>query len=223
MLGAVRDTEYVEYLRHALAARLSRDIRIFQRQFNILIDRQLFDQVETLEDEADSATPQFSQFHFIPPCGILYVEPVLTAIGHIEHAENRQQGRFSASGRPRHGDVLTGIDFEVDVVQCRRGDFSTGKLLGGIYQLEHCASMESNCQFAAARPCRILNTWTRSLARRLPGPKPLRAGCCCGGPRQSFGARLTGSGETRQPPKHRRYHSGMRRWAESAQGLSRPG
>src|ERR1700719_112159 len=98
MPGAVRDTEYVEHLRHALGARLSRDIRIFQRQFNILIDRQLFDQVETLEDEGDSATPQFTQLAFTPPCDILSVEPVLTAIGHIEHAENRQQGRFTASG-----------------------------------------------------------------------------------------------------------------------------
>src|SRR5258708_10929330 len=117
MLGAVRDTEYVEYLRHALAALLSRDISIFQRQFNILIDRQLFDQVETLEDEADSAAPQFTQLHFTPPSDILCVEPVLTAIVHIEHADNRQQGRFSASGRSRHGAVLTGIDFDADVVQ----------------------------------------------------------------------------------------------------------
>jgi uncharacterized membrane-anchored protein len=90
MLGPVRDTELIEHLGHSLATRIYRDTAVFQRQLDILIDSQLLDQVETLEDETNSATPQLRELDLTRPCNVLAIEPVLPLIGYIEHAENRQ-------------------------------------------------------------------------------------------------------------------------------------
>ena len=86
-----------------------------ERQFDVLVDREIADQIEGLEDESDLPVPdpgplrRGQTFHRMPRQG------VGPGARRIEEPEDREQGRLPAARRPGDGDVLALVDGEVDV------------------------------------------------------------------------------------------------------------
>src|SRR5690242_18702040 len=114
MLGAMRNSDLVE---HALDAALPLrrwDVVIEQSEFDILADRELVDQIEALEDEADVVLARLGKRDFGEARDLLAVEHVGPAGGAIEHSHDIQQGRLAAAGWAHDGDELALGDFEVD-------------------------------------------------------------------------------------------------------------
>ena len=86
-----------------------------QGQLDVLVDGEVAYQVEALEDEADLAVPGARAGRYLEARHGPAVEPVLTVGRRVEQPENRQQRRLSAAGGSRDGDVLPGVDVEVDL------------------------------------------------------------------------------------------------------------
>jgi hypothetical protein len=97
---------------------------VFERQLDVLEHGQFLDQVEALEDEADLPAPQRVQRASLQPATLLAFEPVLAGRRHVEQAEDGQQRRLAAAGRPGDGHVFAGGDLEVDAVERRGLDFA---------------------------------------------------------------------------------------------------
>ncbi len=112
-------------------------VRVFQRHPDVLLDGQLFDEIEALEDEAHAPAAQIVELVLPITRDVLPVEPVLAAIRRIEHAENRQQCRLAAARGAGHRDILARPDLEIDPVERRGDDLAADELLGGIDELEH--------------------------------------------------------------------------------------
>ena len=82
------------------------DAAIDQRDFDILLDGELVDQVEALEHEADVGAAQQGQSAFGGTGDILVEKEELTIARTVEQAKNVQQGRLAATRRPHDGDEL---------------------------------------------------------------------------------------------------------------------
>src|SRR5439155_26770987 len=86
-----------------------------ERQLDVLVDRQVADQVERLEDESDPPVP------YPGPLGGRQVrdrpalEQVRPLSGRVEQAEQRKQSRLPAPRRSRDRDVVALLDLEMDV------------------------------------------------------------------------------------------------------------
>ncbi len=83
-------------------------------QLDVLVDVQVANQIEALEDEPDFAVPHPGALGQRQVGDRLAVEDVLAVGRRVEQAENRQERGLAAAGRAGDGDVLAGLDFEVD-------------------------------------------------------------------------------------------------------------
>src|SRR5258708_40120732 len=108
-----------------------------QRQFDILGDVQLVDQIEALEDESDGVLAQLGE-----PCtrtarDVLSAEPIFAAGRTIEHADDVEKSGFAAARWPHHSDELANRDFQIDVTQ--RCGFNLGRAidLGEMFERYH--------------------------------------------------------------------------------------
>src|SRR5690606_21725718 len=98
-----------------------------QRELDVLVDRQLVDQVEALEDEAERAPPEVGPAALVVARDVGAVEDEPPAAGLVEQAEDVEQRGLAAAARPHDGDELAGPGLERDVVE--RGRLH---LVGGI-------------------------------------------------------------------------------------------
>ena len=87
---------------------------IGERQFHVLVHREIADQVERLENEADFAIADaraLAIFRSSPACRSGYMLP---SARRIEQAQDRQQSGLAAAGRPRDRNILALAGFQVD-------------------------------------------------------------------------------------------------------------
>jgi hypothetical protein len=80
---------------HHLLAFRSRDAAIGQRQFDVLVYRQVADQIKCLENEPDLAIPDAGPLAQFDALYGLAVELIAPVAGRIQQAQDRQQRRFS--------------------------------------------------------------------------------------------------------------------------------
>ena len=86
------------------------------RQLDVLLGRELVQEVEGLEDEADLGAPQARQRPLGIPVDPLSGQPQLPGPWPVEPAEQVQQRRLPAAARPRHREHLTACYVQADTV-----------------------------------------------------------------------------------------------------------
>ena len=104
---AMRHADALQRLQHAaLALGDWHAVAIGQRQLDILIDREIADQVETLKDEADLAVADARAVAEIQVRHRLAVQVVVAAGGRVQQSDDGQQRGLAAARRAGHGNVL---------------------------------------------------------------------------------------------------------------------
>ncbi len=122
MLGAVGDADPVHHRIDARAPIRGRHIVIKQRQLDILAHRQLVDQVEALEDEADVALAEVGELGLVQFGDFGAVEQIRSVGRAIQHADHVQQGRFAAARRPHDRHEFAVRHVQIDAVERSRLD-----------------------------------------------------------------------------------------------------
>ncbi len=90
-------------LRFAVAAIRERDVEV-------LVNRQVIEQVVVLENETDLLVAQDSALLRFQLMDRGAVEEIFAAPAEVVHAEQMQQGRFPRARRPHHGDEIAFLD-----------------------------------------------------------------------------------------------------------------
>ena len=114
VLGAVGHADALERGVDALAPLVRLHAAVDERQLDVLEHREVADQVEALEDEADLAVADPGPLRHRQLGHFLAVQPVLAVGRRVEQAEDRQQRGLAAARRPGDGDVLALLDLHVD-------------------------------------------------------------------------------------------------------------
>jgi hypothetical protein len=94
---------------------------IDQAEFDVFSNRQLVDQVEALEHEAQRHRAKAGEFGFIERRKIALAEQIAPCRRAIDRAQRVEQGGFAATRRPHDGYEFARCHVEVDVGQ--RGRF----------------------------------------------------------------------------------------------------
>src|SRR5262245_11389950 len=123
MLGAVAHPHPFERFRHARAALRRPHAPVGERQLDVLVDRQVANEVEALKNEADLAVADARALRRLQIRDRLIVQRIVAFGRCVEQTEDGQQGRLAAAGGPRYGNVLAGADLDVDVIERVRLDF----------------------------------------------------------------------------------------------------
>ncbi len=140
MARAMGDADLVHHLVDTALALGGGDVVVEQGQLDILAHRQLVDQVEALEDEADVGLAHVGELALREAGDLLSVEQVRTARRAVEHADHVEQGRFAAARRAHDRDELALGDVKVDRVERGRLDRVGAIDLREFAHLEHRAS-----------------------------------------------------------------------------------
>src|SRR5690606_35585584 len=120
----------LQYLFHALLAFCSGYLRINEGQLNSIKNRQLVNEVKTLENEADVVLAQVGTFALIEFGHLDVVEQVAPVIEVVEQAYDIEQRRLSTSRRAHHRDKLTFFHVDAQVIERYRFHlFGTVKFL----------------------------------------------------------------------------------------------
>ena len=101
---------------HALALGLL-DVAIRQRQIDVLVDRQVVEQVIALEDEADVLLLQPHAVLRRQLVHRLVEQPVLAGPGAVVHAHDVQQRALAGARRAHDRHELALLDVDVDAAQ----------------------------------------------------------------------------------------------------------
>src|SRR5690606_19411203 len=120
VLRARGKTDELEGFPHEIAPLSPRHALVEQRQLDVLVDVELVEQVEALEDEADVAFAQLGEAVLREARDLAIGEPVAPARRRIDQADDVEQRRFAASGRPHDRDELALLDRQIDARE-RRG------------------------------------------------------------------------------------------------------
>src|SRR6185369_3682489 len=118
VLRAMRHADALECIRNALLSLARAHAAIRQRQFNVLVDREVADQVEALEDETNFAVSDPGALRKRKVLYRMTVEDVLTVARCIQQAQNREQSGFAAARRSGDGNVFTLFDIEMNTGEC---------------------------------------------------------------------------------------------------------
>ena len=111
------DVEAIEDVAdHAVALGLL-DVAIRQRHVEVLVHRQMIEQVIALEHEADVLLVQPRAILRAQPVHRLAAEVVLAGPRAVVHADDVQQRRFAGARRPHDRDELAVLDVERDAPQ----------------------------------------------------------------------------------------------------------
>ena len=95
MAHAVCHADLLESLLHALLALGSAKATIGQRQFYILLDREVADEIEALEDEADLTVADAGPLGKAQICDRMAVQGIASARRCIQQPQDREQGLMS--------------------------------------------------------------------------------------------------------------------------------
>ena len=105
-------------------------------QLDVLEDREIADQIEALEDEADLAIADARRVRGLELGDRPAVELVRPLRGGVEEAQDREQRRLAAPRGPADRDVFAARDLDADVRQRVRFDVLGGEDLGEILQFD---------------------------------------------------------------------------------------
>src|SRR5690606_20111500 len=126
-----------ERLEHALLALLLAQARaIRQRQLDVLEHREVADQVERLEYEADLAVPDLRPLRMVELLDGRAVQPVSSAARRIEKPEDRQERRFAASGWALDRHIVAFVNVEVHAGERMRLDLVRIENLRQVLELD---------------------------------------------------------------------------------------
>ncbi|MPN22539.1 hypothetical protein SDC9_169922 [bioreactor metagenome] len=117
MVGALVEAEILERRRHPSRPLGRRDAGQHHRQRDVLGGGQPRHQVKALEDETDARAPHLRLLVGAQRRHVAAFQPVVADVGAVEQAEQVEQRRFAGTGRAHHGDVLAGVDGQVDAGQ----------------------------------------------------------------------------------------------------------
>src|SRR4029077_192547 len=96
---------------------LVRNILVGQRDFEVLEDSEIVDQVVALKDEANVGFMRLVAFFDVEFVDRLIKKVVFAAPGTVEHADDAEQRGFSGAGRAHEGDELTLLNIQGDAAQ----------------------------------------------------------------------------------------------------------
>ena len=88
-----------------------------QGQLHVVKRRRPGQQVEGLKDETDLLVPDERQLVVVHDTDILSVQPIRTAGGRVETADEVHQRRLAGAGGPHDGDELAALDVDRDTLQ----------------------------------------------------------------------------------------------------------
>src|SRR5690606_2472753 len=117
MIDARLEPDDLERVERAPAALLRGILAVEQRQLDIVDDSQIRDQMKRLEDEAELAIANRRKAPVRKAAHVLAAEQDRAFGRPIDEAEEVQQRALAAARRPHHGDELTGLDRDADVLQ----------------------------------------------------------------------------------------------------------
>ena len=122
------DPAHVEFLHGRFFA--AGHSAICQREFDVLKDRQITDEIEALEDESDLAIANPSAVRERKIGDFTAFERITAARRSVQETKNRQQGRLAAAGRARDGNIFSHANIEMDAGKGMRFDFISQKNFG---------------------------------------------------------------------------------------------
>ncbi len=152
VLHPMRHPDPLERRLHPPPALLGRQAAVGERQLDVLVHREVADQIEGLEDESDLPVADPRALGRGEPRYRLAVERVAALGRRVEQPENREQRRLAAARRPGDGEVLAAPDLEVNVRQRVGLDLVgvehlaraiSGSLMWGPWAVVVCGSMPS--------------------------------------------------------------------------------
>ena len=114
VLRAMGHAHPLEGLVHPLLALGGLHAAVGEGQLDVLVDREVADEVEALEDEPDLAVADAGPLGEVEVRHRPGVEDVGAAGGRVEQAQDREQRRLAAARRPRDRHVLAFLDVQVD-------------------------------------------------------------------------------------------------------------
>src|SRR5258708_6237326 len=114
------DVEAIEDVADEADALLVRNIFIRKRDFEILENGEIVDQVIALENEADVRFVQLVAFLDVEFVDRLIVEVVFAAPRAVEHADDAEQSGFSRAGRTHEGDEFALLNVQRDAAQHKK-------------------------------------------------------------------------------------------------------
>src|SRR5687767_3512343 len=181
----MRHADALECRRHTLPPLGRPHAAIRERQFDVLVDCQVANQVEALEDEADLTVADPGALRQRQRRDGITLQQIRAFARRVEQPEDRQQRRLATSGWSGDRDVLTLVDFNVDVVERVGFDFVREEHLFHAFEsdeclhylsltrstLSHCDMSDNTTVSPSSRPdttCTELTellpnlTWTRS-------------------------------------------------------------
>ena len=133
MPRAVPHADLLERLLNPLFAFRPAHAAIGEREFDVFEDRQVADEIEALEDEADLAIADAGALGEAEVGHRLAVERVTPCGGRIKQTEDGQQRGLAAARRPGNTDEFAPADFQRDFGQGVSFDFiGQEDLLDGI-------------------------------------------------------------------------------------------
>ena len=109
---------------------------VHQRQLDVAPRRQVGEQVELLEHEADEAVADVGELVLVEGCDVVAGEAEDSRRRHVEAPEDVHQRRLARAGRPDDGDELVLVDAQRDVAQRRDLEVAGGVDLADVDQLD---------------------------------------------------------------------------------------
>ncbi len=110
----------IEHIRDDALPLRARHVAIAERHLEVLVDRQIVEQVIALKHEPDVLLLQRQPVFLPHRMDRLMVQLVLSAPISVMHAEDVEQSRLSRSGRPHDRDELSWLHVEIDAPKQKR-------------------------------------------------------------------------------------------------------
>ena len=119
MLGTVADVHALHHLGDASLAFRRRNVKIAQRQLDVLIHIEFVNKVEALEHEADISFAELGTLLLLEVSHLGTQKFIGTAGRIVQQAKDIEQCRLAATRRSHDGDELAVLDFKRYAVQSR--------------------------------------------------------------------------------------------------------
>src|SRR5207244_11642277 len=117
MFCAMRHADALERFDHIFYALAYAEGAVGQRQFNVLVNGQITDQVETLKDESDLAIANTRAIRKRKISDLVAFERVASVGRAIKKPQDRDYRRVAASGGTSDGNIFSGANVEMKAVK----------------------------------------------------------------------------------------------------------
>ncbi len=108
-----------------------------EREGDVLLDRQVRDEVEGLEDHADGAPPQRRQCGLVRGSDVDPGDAHAALVGTVDRGDQVERGRLAAAGGPDQGDHLGRCEREVEVRERVHHLVATAVAAADTHELDH--------------------------------------------------------------------------------------